>query len=127
MKGRKFDQDKPRWSLLPWEELEEVTKVISLGSIKYEDYNWQKVSNAKDRYFSALLRHVTAWWNGQTKDDESNLSHLAHACCCILFLMWFDNLNKRSKDVSRSQKRRKESARNLSIASSKKKRRNSKT
>jgi hypothetical protein len=91
MKGRKFDKGKTRWSLLPWKEVEEVVEVLMHGSAKYEDYNWMKVPNPRDRYFSAALRHLTAWWNGEHQDKETGKSHLSHCCCCILFLLWFDN------------------------------------
>ena len=94
MKGVKYDKNKPRWSLLPYRELEDVVKVLTLGSIKYEDDNWKRVPNAKDRYFSALMRHITAWWNGERIDKESGLSHLAHCVCCVLFLMWHDKEKK---------------------------------
>ena len=29
--------------------------------------------------------------SGDEQDEESGLSHLAHAVCNCLFLMWFDN------------------------------------
>lgn len=89
--GRKFDNDKPRWDLLPWPEVEEIVEILTFGSKKYEDNNWMFVKGAKKRYFGALCRHVIAWWKGEKRDPESGKSHLAHAGCCLLFLMWFDN------------------------------------
>ena len=89
--GRKFDSNKPRWSLLPWKEVEEIVKVLTLGSEKYADRNWMNVRPLKDRYVSAMMRHITAWLDGNRLDEESKLSHLAHAGCCLLFLMWGDN------------------------------------
>jgi len=89
--GRKFDNDKPRWCLLPWKETEEIVEVLTLGSVKYEDHNWQRVPDARNRYFSAMHRHISAWWSGERFDKETGKSHLAHAGCCLLFLMWFDN------------------------------------
>jgi len=53
--------------------------------------NWKAVPEAKTRYFDACIRHLTAWWQGEKNDSESGLSHLAHAACCILFLMWIDD------------------------------------
>ena len=89
--GRKFDTNKPRWSLLPFKEVEEIVKVLTFGAKKYEDNNWMHVTPFKDRYFSALQRHLTAWWSGKKVDPDSSFSHLAHAGCCLLFLMWGDN------------------------------------
>jgi len=31
-----------------------------------------------------------AWRQGEHFDEESHASHLAHAVCCLLFLMAFD-------------------------------------
>ena len=89
--GIKYDGQKARWSLLPWREVKEVVEVLTLGSIKYADDNWKYVKPQPDRYFSAGMRHLTAWYSGEKKDPETGKSHLAHAICCFLFLMWFDN------------------------------------
>ena len=32
MTGGNYDQEKPRWSLLPWDVLEGVVKVLTFGS-----------------------------------------------------------------------------------------------
>jgi len=89
--GLKLDKGKDRWDLVPWKEFEEVVKVLTLGASKYAPNNWKKVENARDRYFAATLRHLIEWEKGNKKDDETNLSHLSHAICNLLFLMWFDN------------------------------------
>lgn len=89
-KSRKFDTGKPRWSLLPWKQVERIVDVMTFGAKKYDDDNWKEVEEPKERYFSALMRHLSAWKQGQLVDRESGLRHLAHAGCCLLFLMWFD-------------------------------------
>jgi hypothetical protein len=89
--GTKYDVNKIRYSLLPIKEIESVVEVLEYGANKYEVDNWQKVDKARQRYYDALMRHVTAWKKGELKDDESNLSHLAHAACNALFLLWFEN------------------------------------
>lgn len=90
-KGRKFDESKPKWHLIPWKELEEIVFVLNHGAQKYSAYNWQKVQPGKERYFDACIRHLVAWRNGERFDKESKLNHLAHAGCCLLFMLWFDN------------------------------------
>ena len=77
--------------MLPVKQVEEVVKVLTVGAIKYEDDNWKRVPDARNRYFSASMRHMTAWWEGEIRDPETGYHHLAHAICCLLFLMWFDN------------------------------------
>jgi hypothetical protein len=88
--GRKDDAGKPRWSLLPWAEVEDVVRVLTEGARIYADNNWQIVEDARERYFSAAHRHLVAWHQGERFDPKSKLPHLAHAACNLLFLAWFD-------------------------------------
>lgn len=89
-KGRKDDQDKPDMSLLPFDSLEEVARVLTFGAKKYSRDNWQHVPDAVNRYVAAMLRHLTAWRNGERLDPDSGLSHVSHMACSALFLVWFD-------------------------------------
>lgn len=89
----KADNGKTQWSLLPFNELEQVVKVLELGVKKYSKDNWKKCDNP-ERYKDALMRHVVAYVKGDKVDNESGLSHLAHAVCNCLFLMWEDNEKK---------------------------------
>jgi hypothetical protein len=90
--GRKYDYGKLRWGLLPNAAVREVLKVLMRGAEKYDVGNWKHVPDAKRRYYEATMRHMTAWWDsgGQEPDPEWGLSHLAHAGCCLLFLLWFE-------------------------------------
>lgn len=92
--GQKHDQAKPRFSLIPHTALWQVVEVLEFGAGKYGADNWRNVPNARERYFNACHRHLSLWWAGEMVDDESGLSHLAHAACCLLFLMWFDGDDK---------------------------------
>ena len=89
--GRKDDSSKLRYSLLPVGTVNQVVQVLEFGSKKYADHNWQKVPSANTRYYDAALRHIDAWFSGELKDSETGLPHLAHAICCLMFLMWFDS------------------------------------
>lgn len=96
--GRKDDLNKRRYSLLPTNTINQVIDVLEYGaSDKYEVDNWQKIPDARTRFYNAAMRHIDAWWNGEILDLDkgetkgSQLPHLAHAVCCLLFLMWFDN------------------------------------
>lgn len=97
--GEKFDNEKPRFSLLPKGVLIKVITVLEIGAKKYQEDNWQHVAGAKTRYFDALHRHVDAWWSGERNDPETGQHHLAHAVCCAMFLMWFDLEEDRKLDV----------------------------
>lgn len=88
--GRKFDSEKLRWQFLPWSEVEDVARVMDFGARKYAPDNWKMVSDARNRYFNASLRHIITWFKGEKYDQETGFNHLAHAVCCLLFLMWHD-------------------------------------
>lgn len=87
--GVKADDGKLPWHLMPGDALEEIVKVLDFGQRKYAARNWEK-GMAWHRPYSALMRHMWAWWRGEDKDQETGLSHLAHAGCCILFLLSFE-------------------------------------
>lgn len=89
--GIKFDVDKLDWSLLPFEQLDQVVRVLAYGAEKYDRDNWQRLIDPQRRYFAATLRHLVAWRRGELVDSESGLSHLAHAACNLLFLLWFED------------------------------------
>jgi hypothetical protein len=88
--GAKHDHGKPRWDLLPWGPVGDVVAVLTFGAAKYAPNNWQHVDEPRGRYYAAALRHLAAWVDGERFDPESGLPHLAHACCCLLFLLWFE-------------------------------------
>jgi len=99
--GVKHDSNKPRWGLLPFRELETVVDVLTFGSTKYADDNWKFVDDAENRYFEAMMRHVAQYRTARELgvdnlklDDETGKNHLAHAICCALFMLWFDEEQK---------------------------------
>ena len=86
--AEKFDLGKPEHHLLPSLAIEEITKAMTYGAEKYEAYNWTVGKGIKwSRYFNACLRHLWKFWRGIRKDEESGLSHLAHAGACVLILL----------------------------------------
>lgn len=95
--GIKHDTGKVRWQFLPWGQVEEVAKVMDFGARKYAPDNWQKVVDGRNRYFDAGMRHVVAWKSGEIRDPETGYHHLAHAICCLLFLIWFDKKQENAK------------------------------
>lgn len=92
--GKKFDVEKPRFSLIPQGVITPVVNVLEFGAQKYSEGNWKLVPNARTRYFDAAHRHLDAWWKGDSLDLETGESHLAHAICCLMFLLALDSENK---------------------------------
>lgn len=93
--GVKWDENKPDWSLLDLSLIEGVVKVLTHGAKKYDRNNWQGVPDGKDRYYSGMMRHITAYKTGEWNDPESTLPHIYHALCCLLFVLWFELKNRR--------------------------------
>ena len=88
MTGQKHDQNKPDWTLLPMYSVIQIIRVLEFGAKKYEREAWKSVPDARRRYLAAAFRHLSAVVDGEWLDPESHRPHLAHAGCCILFLLW---------------------------------------
>ncbi len=58
--GRKHDAGKADYSLLPFEALEQVVRVLDFGANKYGRDNWKRVENAEHRY-SAAAGKTSPW------------------------------------------------------------------
>lgn len=84
--ARKDDSEKLRTDLLPSAPLLAIAGVLTFGAKKYADHNWRGGFKAS-RLIGAALRHILAYNDGEDKDPESGLSHLAHAGCCLMFLL----------------------------------------
>jgi hypothetical protein len=84
--GRKNDEGKLKYNLVPFDALDNVVRVFTNGASKYSDRNWEG-GFTWGRLSSAALRHISAWEQGNDLDEEWQLPHLAHAICCLLMLL----------------------------------------
>lgn len=92
MTFRKDDAGKPRFDLIdPLFEIE-LAEILAHGAVKYAANNWQRAvpSQARERYYAALRRHLAAWYAGEETDPDSGLPHLASVAFCTMALRWFD-------------------------------------
>lgn len=99
MSGQKFDSGKPRFSLVPHKALTEVIQVLEFGANKYSPDNWRKVPQLRQRYLDAGFRHYMEALHSPTNDHESGRASLAHAICCLLFVLERDLEDAEQKDV----------------------------
>ena len=101
----KFDGEKLPLNLLSTEAMNQTAAVLKFGAQKYAEHNWRK-GFTWSRPLAAAMRHLTAFNDGEDKDPESGLSHLAHAACCIMFLLEFEKthpeLDDRYKPVQKA-------------------------
>jgi hypothetical protein len=99
--GTKHDSDKAPLDLLSPSLLNGVAEVLKFGAEKYEPYNWAK-GIRYSRVFAAMQRHMWAFWAGEELDQETDLPHLWHAGCCLMFLIHYEahpNLYKEFNDI----------------------------
>lgn len=84
--GRKYDEGKPDYSILPPAPIRNLVRVLMYGEKKYDRFNYLQLENGEERIYSACLRHLEAWREGERTDPESGLPHLSHALASILML-----------------------------------------
>lgn len=70
--------DDERHDLIPPTVLDELVKVYTYGTIKYDDNNWRK-GVKWGRLYGALERHASKWRRNEIYDDESGIHHIVHA------------------------------------------------
>jgi hypothetical protein len=83
--GLKYDAEKPRMDLLDADFLEGVAEVLTFGAKKYAAHNWRGGISVS-RLIASSYRHLGAINRGEDTDGESNLPHVYHLACCIMFL-----------------------------------------
>lgn len=86
--GVKASRQKRPLHLLPFDALESIADVLDFGARKYAPRNWERGLSTTD-LTRAAIGHLWDWMlrrNGG-RDPETGLSHLAHAGCCVLFLI----------------------------------------
>jgi len=97
VEGTKYDDGKIPHDLWSADALEETAKVLAFGAKKYGAYNWAKGINYS-RVFSATLRHLWSFWRHKKNDEETGLHHLAHAMCCLMFLLHYEMNRRKYKE-----------------------------
>jgi hypothetical protein len=65
-----------------------VALVLLFGSRKYKANNWLKGMSWSE-VAAGAKRHIDDFLEGNEYDSESKLPHLAHAACCLMFLIWY--------------------------------------
>lgn len=90
--GVKLDNGKPLAGLVLKGFATALTKVSQVGTFganKYTADGWKSVEDGYNRYENALMRHLLKYWQGEEIDNESELTHLAHAAWNLLAMIEF--------------------------------------
>lgn len=97
LNGKKNDQGKPNLDLVPKSLIWAIGDILTSGANKYGRHNW-RAGLLWSRPYAALLRHLTAWWDGEDKDTETGRSHLWHAAAELAFLIEYEEKKIGSDD-----------------------------
>ena len=116
--GKKYDAGKVDLSLVPYEVLEEISKVLMHGARVYGRYNWEDGLNYT-RLDSAALRHRGKFMDRHERIDaddvcktcktppcdvHSQRHHLAATIVNYMFLLSFELNNRTDLDDRRPKK-----------------------
>ena len=94
--GLRYNEGKPKWSLVPQSSLIPMVRVLEFGAKKYEAFNWMKGMSVIE-ISESLKRHLDSFMEGEDNDQESGISHIGHIMCNALFLSWMME-NRPDKD-----------------------------
>jgi len=82
-------KQKYRTLLFPLNVFKELIKVYEYGANKYEVDDWKThVEKTPEDFINAFYRHIHSHLEGELRDKESGLPHLAHAITNLCNLLW---------------------------------------
>lgn len=120
----RYNNDKLQWSLVHYESLEPMIRVLEYGAHKYsifedslgnrykgsdvtpldvKEMNLTLISSGRDNWkkpmdlkkiLESAQRHLAALMDGEVIDKESGLLHMGHLQCNCLFYNYQSNLNE---------------------------------
>ncbi len=95
-KSLRYNEDKPKWSLVHYKSLEPMVRVLEMGAKKYSEDNW-KIGLNRSEILESTMRHLTALMDGELLDKESGISHMAHIQCNAMFYNYHEANNSFTK------------------------------
>lgn len=74
------------FSTVPAQVIAEIGLGMLEGSLKYGRHNYRVSGVRASVYYDALLRHITAWFEGEDIDPDSGLNHVTKAMSTLVVL-----------------------------------------
>lgn len=84
IRADRFNEGKPKWSLVHFDSLIPMIRVLEFGANKYAPNNWMKPMDTKE-ILESMQRHLAALFDGEIYDKESGISHMGHIQCNAMF------------------------------------------
>jgi hypothetical protein len=81
----RYNNGKLQWSLVDFDSLEGLVKVLEYGANKYAPNNWKK-GMPVTQVSESLMRHLFAFLRGEDVDPESGCRHISHVMCNAMFI-----------------------------------------
>lgn len=72
--------------LVPAHVMMETSLAMLEGSLEYGSYNFRDIGIRASIYYSAHMRHMMAWWEGEDIDPKSGFHHIIKAIACLVIL-----------------------------------------
>jgi len=101
-KALRYNAGKPKWSLVHYESLTPMVRVLEIGAKKYAPDNWKKKIDRKEVLESAM-RHLSALMDGQDNDPETHESHIGHLMCNAMFFSYHFVINKKENESNENR------------------------
>ena len=95
-KALRYNEGKPRWSLVDFKSMEPLVKVLMFGAEKYAPENWKNDMNLNEILDSGQ-RHLGPMIDGELHDPESGELHAGHLMCNMMF--WVFHYNKKLEQI----------------------------
>lgn len=99
--GRKITKPQ-QFSLIPPGPLWELAEHFAKGSEKYGAHNVRK-GYEWSKMYDAAMRHLTQFWAGEDRDEETGSKHLAAVAFYALLLMEFMETHREYDDRYKSE------------------------
>jgi len=103
----KYPDDNPKtaigvskapYHLVPPAAIHHTAMAFADGARKYGPYNWRDKTVSSSVYYSAAMRHLTAWWDGEDLSEDAKVHHLGHVMACMAILLDAESVGKMNDD-----------------------------
>jgi Domain of unknown function (DUF5664) len=88
MGGLRFNEGKTRYDLLPPFPIDQLAQVLTVGSKKYAERNWE-LGMKWSKVIASLKRHLALIEKGEDFDKETGMLHASHVMCNAAFLVQY--------------------------------------